>query len=309
MTRHVRASYHQCVLEMVNMDSSKSNSHKDLRASQITQSEEDTCRVMQAIDNFINPFQVESKDVLYCLSSGAPAPSDVEKDLLEADQRGKEAYREFIGERLIERNKSFHDPIKKVKLKAFASVAKSVKVTEQSKKTKQITAERNVFGQLILLAIENQISMERMLSFPLGPVPWALATADGIPAKTDKSKLMHALEDNAITAQKSSPATTAYIIDGNALLQAQMSLPNTFGELSESIFAQLPNVRRVDFVTDSYHPFSIKGLERAQRGTAKPHLIQGRKTKIPRDWKQFMSSDKNKQRLISFLIGEWKTDK
>ena len=88
-----------------------------------------------------------------------------------------------------------------------------------------------------------------------------------------------------------------------------MSLPDTFGELSESIFAQLPNVRRVDFVTDSCHPFSIKGLERAQRGTAKPHLIQGRKTKIPRDWKQFMSSDENKQCLISFLLGEWKTDK
>ena len=98
---------------MVNTDSPESNSHKDLRASQILQSEEDTCRVMQAIKNFINPFQVENKDVLYCLSSGAPAPSDVEQDLLQAHQRGKEAYSVFIGQRLIERKKASMIPSKK----------------------------------------------------------------------------------------------------------------------------------------------------------------------------------------------------
>ena len=67
-------------------------------------------------------------------------------------------------------------------------------------------------------------------------------------------------------------AAWLFIINGNTLLQAQMSLPDTFRKLSESVFAQLPNVRRVDFVTDSYNPFSIKWLERTQDGEKTMHI-------------------------------------
>ena len=38
-------------------------------------------------------------------------------------------------------------------MKTFANLAKSVKVTGATKKTKQLTEERNVFGQLILLSL------------------------------------------------------------------------------------------------------------------------------------------------------------
>ena len=48
-----------------------------------------------------------------------------------------------------------------------------------------------------------------------------------------------------------------------------MALPNTFGELTENLLAQLLMVQCVDFVTDSYHPLSIKGIERARRGSSK----------------------------------------
>ena len=42
-------------------------------------------------------------------------------------------------------------------------------------------------------------------------------------------------------------------------------LANTFGELAESIFEQLPRIQLLDFVTDTYLPLSIKGTERARR--------------------------------------------
>ena len=66
-------------------------------------------------------------------------------------------------------------------LLTFAKLAKSVKVTGQSKKSKQIRAERNngashQFGECAEL--EHHISMESKLSFSLGPAPWTLATDD-----------------------------------------------------------------------------------------------------------------------------------
>ena len=49
-------------------------------------SEKDTCKVLEAISNFINLFTAQNKDVLYCLPSGAPATKDIEQDLLSVDK-------------------------------------------------------------------------------------------------------------------------------------------------------------------------------------------------------------------------------
>ena len=67
------------------------NSHKDVRPSEIADSEEATKKVLQAISNSINPFAVEDKDSLYWLSSGAPASKDIEEDLLMMAKVRKEA--------------------------------------------------------------------------------------------------------------------------------------------------------------------------------------------------------------------------
>ena len=95
----------------------------------------------------------------------------------------------------------------------------------------------------------------------------------------------------------------------NALLQAMVSLPSTLVELPEYVFQQLPRAQRVDFVTDSYHPRSIKELERSIRGSSQTHLVKGRSTKVPRDWKKFLRNEENKRRLCSFLLKEWKKGK
>jgi hypothetical protein len=106
-------------MEMADMDSQECNTHKELRPSHITKSEEDTCKIIQPISNFINPFDVKNKDALYCLSLGAPAANDVEQDLLQADKIGKKAHITFVQERLVEKTKSFNAPIKKQNLKPF----------------------------------------------------------------------------------------------------------------------------------------------------------------------------------------------
>ena len=108
---------------------------------------------MQAVQNFVNFFEVENNNELYCLFSGTLAPNEVENDLLGADKTGQSAYIHFVRKQLLERRVNFNDPIKKLKLKIFTKMAKTVKVASKSKKTKHIIAERNVFSQLVMIAI------------------------------------------------------------------------------------------------------------------------------------------------------------
>lgn len=137
----------------------------------------------------------------------------------------------------------------------------------------------------------------------------ALATSDGARTTTEKAALLHVLEESAGTTERPPLSTVSYVIDGNALYQAQMNLPNTFEELAATIFDQLPKTQRLDFVTDSYWKLSVKSLERARRGCGKAHLIGGPRTKVPRDWKQFLLNDDNKKQLTNFILEQWKQDK
>ena len=48
----------------------------------------------------------------------------------------------------------------------------------------------SVFGQLFLFSIEHDVDLELTLSLPLEPVLRQLSISDGMPTKTDKSKLL-----------------------------------------------------------------------------------------------------------------------
>ena len=89
LTRHARAGFIQATKQMAKMNCNVLSSHNDLKKSEIIHSEERVRKVMDAIQNFIDPFSIEDKHSLYCLSSGLPTPTDVETDLLEAEKYGK----------------------------------------------------------------------------------------------------------------------------------------------------------------------------------------------------------------------------
>ena len=77
--------------------------------------------------------------------------------------------------------------------RAFAGLKKKKQVTSSQKKVLEIKAERNLFGQLVLLA-EHQYRQNSSCS--LGPVSWSLAMTDESPMNTAKTKLPHSLEGN-----------------------------------------------------------------------------------------------------------------
>ena len=98
----------------------------------------------------------------------------------------------------VRKEASFHNPLKKANLMTFANMTKKMKLKTSTKKVVELTAERNILGQLVTMSELNNIDLEKVLSYPLNPISWTLATADDAPAKTDRSKLLHYFESELI---------------------------------------------------------------------------------------------------------------
>ncbi len=103
----------QATLDSAGIVDDETISHKDSSPSEIAKSERAVQQVVTAFQNFLNPFNIESGDHLYCISSGRPATNAVATDLLSVDSIGQAAYRNFIEERFVQKSVSFHAPIRK----------------------------------------------------------------------------------------------------------------------------------------------------------------------------------------------------
>ena len=81
-----RVKYLEATLFLAGMSegSNCTTQHKDLKHGEILRSEKNVTDCMAAINNFVNPFEIEDKEGLYNISSGSNVPIDIEKDLLRA---------------------------------------------------------------------------------------------------------------------------------------------------------------------------------------------------------------------------------
>jgi len=85
VTRHMRAMYAHATLDRADIIAEVNDVHRALRPSEIKSSETAIDRILNAFNQFINPFAVETdrNKSLYCLSSGQPASAEVARDLLQ----------------------------------------------------------------------------------------------------------------------------------------------------------------------------------------------------------------------------------
>ena len=227
----------QETLERADMGVSEEDIHKEQRASKMKESEENVQKVLSAFQKFINPFDVDQKDDLICFSSGMNAPQAVCKYLLSVDSVGQEEFEDFVEKRLKDQETSFHFRIKRNSLKTFETLHKKIKVSCTNRSNYNVKAQRNIFGQLLMLTMKRNIDLQKVISFPLSPVPFALGTPDGLPMKTDKSVLLHMMDDSTCWAERNKEhydnLNKCVIIDGNALLHALSPNCETFGNLSK----------------------------------------------------------------------------
>jgi len=123
---HERSKYTVATFSLLDIGFYTGDHHKDVRKSEVKRSQDNVRKTVDALKNFLNPFSV-NKDKLYCVPSAAAVPPEIEKDLLEAEKKGKEARMEFVHERL-KKGEKFFEPIRKQKLKTMANMKKSVKL-------------------------------------------------------------------------------------------------------------------------------------------------------------------------------------
>ena len=92
--------------------------HRVLEKAEIEKSEKAVIRVMTAIRNFTNPFEVADKSKLYNLASGAPVLLGLENNVVQAKITGKNQKDDFISVRLASgRSADFSfEPIPQLKL-------------------------------------------------------------------------------------------------------------------------------------------------------------------------------------------------
>ena len=82
----------------------------------------------------------------------------------------------------------FNDPVKLKKLKVFTSLSKKKTVSTQ-RRTMILKAERSLFGRMIITRQSRKIEIMGKLQHSLGPMPWALSTAEDFPRKYNEAAL------------------------------------------------------------------------------------------------------------------------
>ena len=203
----------------------------------------------------------------------------------------------------------FFDPVKKMRLKTMGDSKKSVKLTTAKNKVIEYRQQGNIFLQLLIRSQEGmKVEIEDLMKYPLTPIPYSLATADGFFNKTDKSKGFHYLIKDVENSPIPSPETCLIIEDGNAVFHYLKEVPANFKQICHKILDMLPKKSDSVFSTDMYYPDSVKAVERRRRGCAEKLVLQGELTKRPGDWQTFLTNDENKLQLTRLVLRVWSDD-
>ena len=99
-------------------------------------------------------------------------------DLLQAHEKGNNAMKRFMQERIITSTIPFHNTLQKMNLKTFSFMHKSEKLKVCGREV-SLKIHRNLFAKMIVIAQAHHVSLKIVLKHSLGPVPWSSANPDG----------------------------------------------------------------------------------------------------------------------------------
>ena len=264
-----RSIFFRNLKDMLHMDGAPGCQVNDLQKSRIAKDESDVKSLLETINNWINPFELGEQD-LVCLSSGKAATEKIEPDL-QAHRTGENAYRRFSEMRLESSpaKVKFNDSMKKAQLKTFSNLGKEMKVRRGTANEAILRAVRALFAKMIAIAETRELSMGTAMSHPLGLLPWSLATDDGSLRKNKKPSLAKDLQKD-VPAAELIPPSSAWIIDGMALVERLNGDGNTFAEIADALMAMVlregASSKQIDVVFNVYRETSIKNTERERRG-------------------------------------------
>ena len=217
--------------------SSKDDISKELKQSRIEKDKSDLLKLIDTAKGTMNPFNFNlDKNTLYNIGTGKGASTETSDFLLNYKKIGETAKEQFIQE-VISSLERFEQPIKRQKVRTFASDLGVKKLTSKDNKIKAVTMMKDLFGSILCMSIERDIDLKVIFSYPLTPVPLSLGHLDGTIHKTPKAALLGHLEKFAVSEKLNKKSAT--IVDAMFYLRLQTNLPETFGGVSRHIFKAL----------------------------------------------------------------------
>ena len=316
LTRHVLSQITSTMRARAGLSQVDDQCHDEAKPAAMKRDEKHVQDLIVYItENMTNPFDVDNHPrQLINISTGLHASHDIEDSLLKSVETGRTKMKMFVDSSLsTDKSGSFYNPIKRSGLKTFEDM--NPKVQLKCKSGQVVKGHLNpelVFRRaLSLTKCRDDVSVETVLSYPICPIPTALFHDDGTMRKTNKSDLAHELENLVGSFPNIPPFDHSATVHGMNLVQSfDVKRMSTFGDLAKSYIMQVQSCFRfTDKVVDVFDRYdtehSIKSAERHRRSATTStqkvyHIAEGRT--VP-DWKKILSSNKNKQVLITFLCG------
>ena len=305
VTRSMRGAVVACLLDMAAI-TTKDEITQELKLYRIKRDNSDLENLIKSLEDTMNPFQNNPEDKLYCLSTGQAASNEVQSDLTNLEEKGVLLYQEFIKE-CQEDPTRFERPLKKRKIKNFASDTSKTKLRTKDQTIKEVRCTRDLFGRLLYLGVTQNLDLKSILSHPLTPVPFSLCHITGAMNKTEKSALMRTIEERTPINKEPLDKNT-YIIDTMFFLQTLPELPPTFGGIAKVVLQHACSFSQdVHIVSDTYRDGpSIKKYERDERGNySMSYIITGPSQRRPSNFSAALLSASFQKALLVFLKNEW----
>ena len=203
------------------------------------------------------------------LATNDVATSEIQQDMLSAENQGRQLVSEHVTSWFIEENVPFFYSFKKNNSKTFKTMYQTTVPGKQNEQ-KVIKADRRLLQRLLTASMAGrQIKMDEILHHELSSLPLSLARMNGDMNCTSKSDMINILMGD-IEVQHSVPAQddshkTCIIIDVHALIQALGKPHNckTFQDYAGIYFKAVTKnigetVKRIDVLFDTYIEKSMK---------------------------------------------------
>ena len=200
LTRHFLASFSSAMNDRAGITSTSNTSHEEMKQTALKRDEEQVQAIVNHLsETMTDPFDIEAHPpCLMNISTGMHATREVQDSLLSAVNEGEKKFRNLVNSALsVGQSVSFYRPISKSKLKTFEHM--NAKTSLKCKSGEIITGHINpeiVFRCALVLAnSRDDVTIDNILSHPVGPIPVSMFHEDGTMRKSCKSDLVKQFEN------------------------------------------------------------------------------------------------------------------
>ncbi|VDI43117.1 Hypothetical predicted protein [Mytilus galloprovincialis] len=220
-------------------------------------------------ERMTNPFDISlHPECLINISTGSHVSPEIQKSLLTAIETGDKNLRSFVNNAFSTDGKSsFYSPLSRSNLKTFADMSKKTPFRSRTGDTLHIHVDPElVFRRaLTLSSSRDDVSLQKIMEHPIGPVPTSIFHDDGSMRKSVKAELLHKLEETASSVPvlpDFDKSKTVFIRDGMAIVQTfHVKKSSTFGDLANDYVARaLSNYHQSETVIDVFDRYDVFNL-------------------------------------------------